>query len=509
MILASSRAAIVRLAILAVATTTFAHSRATAAETRPNIFFAIADDWGYPYAGVYGDKVIRTPTFDALAGAGALFTNAFVSSPSCTPSRAALLTGQWHWRLEENANLHSTLQAKFRTYPEMLAQAGYFTGHSRKAWGPGDITVGGREEDPSGPNFANFGEFLKARPGDTPFCYWFGSSDPHRPWTWQSGVNRGMDLSQVQVPACYPDNEIIRTDIGDYLWEIERFDREVGEALALLEQSGQLENTIIVMTGDHGMPSPRGKSNLYNLGTHVPLAMRWTKRVPAGRTIDDFVSLTDLCPTFLEAAGLSALPDMTARSLMPLLTSDKSGWIDATRDFVLVGKERHVPSQERGNLGGYPSRAIRTRDYLYVRNFAPERWPNGIADAAAAEIGNSFADADNGPTKTYFIEHANDPEVKRFVDLAFAKRPAEELYDLRKDPGELVNVAESSDYAEIKSELSERLMNLLRETADPRVVGGGEKFDTYPYYGNRQTPEPSTKQKRAKGPKGKRKAKAA
>lgn len=459
-----------------------------AAAERPNIFLAIADDWGWPHAGAYGDPVVKTPTFDRIAREGVLFSNAFISSPSCTPSRAALLTGQWHWRLEESANLWSTLQAKFRSYPELLRDDGYAIGHSRKAWGPGRIEPGGRKENPAGPTFKNIETFLKSRPKDKPFCFWWGSSDPHRPYEWQTGVKSGMDLAKIKLPGCFPDHEIVRNDVADYYFEVQRFDRELGEALAVLEKTGELDNTIIVITGDHGMPFPRGKSNLYDLGTHVPLAVRWGKKVAAGRTITDFVSLTDLAPTFLEVAGAKPSEVMTGRSLVGLLTSGKSGRVDPRRDFVLTGKERHVPSQEKGNLSGYPCRAIRTADYLYIRNFKPDLWPVGIPDAAQAQIGNSFADTDNGPTKSFLIQQQSDPGVKKSFDLAFAKRPAEELYDLKKDPEQLVNVAGRSEYAKARAELGEKLLAALKASRDPRVLGGGDKFEAYPYYGGPQKP---------------------
>ncbi len=464
-------------------------SPALGAEARPNILLAIADDWGWPHAGVYGDPVVKTPTFDRLAREGVLFRNAFISSPSCTPSRAALLTGQYHWRLEESANLWSTLQAKFRTYPEELRSAGYVIGHSRKAWGPGRIEPGGRKENPAGPTFPNFAAFLKDRPKDRPFCFWWGSSDPHRPYDWQSGAKSGMKLDQIKLPGCLPDSDIVRNDVADYYFEVQRFDREVGEALALLEKTGEMDNTLIVITGDHGMPFPRGKSNLYDLGTHVPLAIRWPKKVKGGRTVDDFVSLVELAPTFLEAAGRKPLGAMTGRSLMNVLTSDQSGQVDPQREQVIFGKERHVPSQEKGNLSGYPSRAIRTRDFLYIRNFRPDLWPNGVPDSSQAHIGNSFADCDNGPSKRFLIQHQDDPAVRKFFDLAFAKRPAEELYDLRQDPEELVNVAGKPAYSQAQRELAEKLTALLKATQDPRVIGGGEKFDQYPYYGGQMKPD--------------------
>ena len=115
------------------------------AQTRPNILFCIADDWGWPHAGAYGDPVVQTPAFDRLSSEGVLFENAFVTAPSCTPCRNSILTGQWHWRLEEGGNLWSTLHPKFPVYPLLLEDAGYYVGHWRKAWGPGDWKTLGRK----------------------------------------------------------------------------------------------------------------------------------------------------------------------------------------------------------------------------------------------------------------------------------------------------------------------------------------------------------------------------
>jgi len=451
----------------------------SAPKKRPNILFAIADDWGWPHAGAYGDPVVRTPVFDRLAEQGVLFANAFVTSPSCTPSRGSILTGQWHWRLEENANLWSTLDVKFKTYPELLEKAGYFIGHWRKGWGPGDFRAGGRTRAPSGPAFRGFADFLKKRPKDKPFCFWLGSYDPHRPYKWRSGARSGLDVDRVQVPPCLPDCALVRNDIADYYAEVERFDRDVGEALRLLEEAGELDNTLIVVTGDNGMPFPRCKSNIYDGGTHVPLVVYWAASPGKGRVVEDFVSLADLAPTFLEAAGVKPPPEMTARSLLPLLKANRSGWIDPARDHVLTGKERHVPCQEPGNMGGYPCRAIRTRDFLYIRNFKPERWPAGVP--GVGDYGSWYADCDNSPTKEYMIRRRREPRVAALFRLAFDKRPAEELYDLRSDPGQLLNVAYDPRYQDVRRELAERLLRELRETGDPRVVGGGDKFDAYPY----------------------------
>jgi N-sulfoglucosamine sulfohydrolase len=472
------------------------------ADKRPNVLFCFADDWSWPHASIGGDKVIKTPTFDRVAHEGVLFENAFVSSPSCTPSRGAVLTGQWHWRLEEGANLWSTLPAKFPVYPDLLEEAGYHVGYTRKGWGPGRDAPGGRKRNPAGPKYKDFRQFLDARPEGKPFCFWFGSTDPHRSYKWQSGVKSGMKLEDVDVPAYFPDCPEVRTDICDYYWEVQRFDRESGELLKMLEEKGELDNTLVVISGDNGWPFPRCKSNIYDSGTHVPLAVRWPEAVPAGRVVQDFVSLADLAPTFLDAAGLKPPAQMTARSFLDVLTSGKSGWVDAKRDHVLTGKERHVPAQETG-MGGYPMRAIRTRDFLYIRNFKPDRWPAGYPASYAQPTDivvskpkgthYGYSDTDASPTKSYMIKHRNDPKVARLFELAFGKRPAEELYDLDKDPAQMNNVAGKPEYAEVQKKLAAALMAELKATKDPRVLGKGDIFDQYPYYGGGVPAKPGDK----------------
>ena len=453
------------------------------AADRPNIVFAIADDWGRPHASAYGDKGIKTPAFDRLAREGVLFENAYISSPSCTPSRGAIITGQQFWRLGAAGNLWSVWPSKFAEYPKLLAADGYFVGSYRKGWGPGRHPYS--SVNPAGKSYESVDAFFAARSTDSPFCFWFGASDPHRPYTTGSGVESGMDLAKVHLFEHYPDVEEIRSDVADYYWEVERFDREVGELIARLEEMDELDNTIFVMTGDHGMPFPRGKSNLYDSGTGVPLAIRWKARVPAGRRVTDFVSTTDLAPTFLEAAGLSVPAEMTGRSLLGLLTSNGVGRVELARDHVLFGKERHVPSQEAPDSGGYPMRGIRTDDYLYIRNFRADRWPAGTPNHETAFITNGWlADCDNSPTKWYLWTHRDDPAVKRYYELAFGMRPADELYDLKKDPGQIHNVANDPDYETIRKDLAVRLFEGLNATGDPRLEGRGGLFDMQPYLGS-------------------------
>lgn len=454
------------------------------AQDAPNILFAFADDWGYPHAGAYGDAVVQTPTFDRVAREGVLFQRAFVSSPSCTPSRGSLLAGQDFWRLGPAANLWSTFPEDIQVYPELLAeQADYVVGHTRKGWGPGRI--GERSHNPAGPRFESFERFLEQRPEDQPFAFWFGSHDPHRPYS--DSLRRAMNvpLDEVEVPPSLPDVPAVRRDIANYYAEVQRFDREVAGLLSMLAERGELSNTIVVMSGDHGWPFPRGKTNLYDTGARVPLAIRWSGAAEAGRTVTDFVNLTDLAPTFLEAAGVPVPEPMTGQSLVDLLKGSVPGDGEEGRDYVIVGRERHTPAQEAPNDGGYPMRALRTENYLYIRNYYPARWPAGTPHYERAFQDEGWlGDVDNGPAKFYMWAHRRGASrMRELYQRSFGKRPAEELYDLRTDPYQLHNVASDPDYATVKQRLAERLTKQLRRREDPRATGENLRLDRFPYHG--------------------------
>lgn len=445
-----------------------ASAQAAAPPKRPNILFAIADDWSFPHAGVYGDKVVRTPAFDRIAREGVLFTNAYCAAPSCTPSRATVLTGQMFYRLGAGANLHSSLAPELAVYPDLLEAAGYHVGFTGKGWGPGDYKKAGRTRNPAGPSASNFQAFLASVPDGKPFCFWFGSHEPHRDYKKGSGVASGKRIEDVSVPPYLPDAPEVRSDILDYYVEVEQFDSQVAGLLADLEKAGRLDDTLIVVTSDNGWPFPRAKTNLYDAGTRMPLAVRWPGRAKPGRTVTDFVGFHDFAPTFLEAAGVAIPPEMTGRSFLQVLASGADGRADPARDRVVTGRERHHLEARPGSLG-YPMRALRTDDLLYIRNFAPDRFPAGPPP--------KHYDIDGGPTKSYVVDRRDDPVVRPFYDLACAKRPPEELYDLAKDPDQLANVAGRPEYAEAQKRMADALLRYLKETRDPRVVGGAEVFD--------------------------------
>jgi len=471
-----STSTIMGLAI-AVLTTTASGDVAAAETSQPNILFCLADNHSWLHVGAMGNRAIKTPAFDRVAREGALFTHAFACAASCTPSRSGILTGQDIWRLEQGANLYGTLPAKFTVYPDLLEQAGYHIGYAGKGWEPGRLEPGGRTRNPAGPKYADFKSFLDARSPGKPFYFWMGIL--RRPSADVELAEKDR-LKRVEVPPFLPGNDVVRRHFVEYFAKIETYDQMVQSILDLLDETGELDNTLIVYTCDNGMDFPRCYPNLYDTGTHEYLAIRWANKVKPGRTVDDFVNLIDLAPTFLEAAGVDVPPSMTGRSLLPVLLSDKSGRVDPDRDHVITARERHDWCRENGV--GYPSRAIRTYDYLYIRNYEPDRWPAG-SPVLSNESEGLYSDCDRSTTKDYMMAHHSDPDVRPLYRLAFAKRPAEELYDLGRDPHQMKNVASDASYHVIKSQLASRLEEHLKLGGDPRALGRKAPWDAYPYYG--------------------------
>ena len=506
------------------------------AADRPNILFAFADDWGR-HASIYAEvdgpgsvnDVLHTPHFDRVAKEGALFKNAFVNAPSCTPCRSSLLSGQHFYRTGRAAILQGAIwDGSVPAYPLILNDAGYHIGKTYKVWTPGspaDAPYGGNKYayQQGGSSYNRFSQivtelvgkgesvdaakskilkqvednlehFLKARKGDTPFCYWFGPTLVHRKWTKGSGKKLwGIDPDDLKgkMPTFLPDVHEVREDLADYFGEIQAFDAALGIMLKRLEKIGELDNTLIVVSGDHGAPGfPRGKCNLYDFGVAVPLAVRWGAG-NGGRVLDDFVSLPDLAPTFLEAAGAEVPKVMTGRSLVDVIKSkQKKGLVDKARTWVIAGRERHVAAARAGNLP-YPQRSIRTQDHLYIINFEPSRWPMGdptgidenkhSRETLTENTFAAFGDLDASPTKAWMIENRKNPKYSHQYDLGFGRRPAEELFVIADDPDQVNNVADDPKYRAIRNELRARLLKELKDTADPRVTGDGKTFERSPF----------------------------
>ncbi len=504
---------------------------------RPNILFAFADDWGR-YASVYRDlpgtsplcQLIDTPNIDRIGREGAVFTNATVPAPTCTPCRSSILSGRYFWQTRLGAILSGAVwDDSIPTYPLLLEESGYHIGATYKTWGPG-VVVGtppygktGHYYHRGGCDFnkfsirvsqwqkdgisvdagkerlyeevrGNFSSFLENNPEGKPFCYWWGPTNTHRDWERGSGKELwGLNPDDLngKLPDFFPDVHDVREDVADYLGECMAFDAGLGVLLDSLEERGELDNTLIVVSGDHGIPGfPRAKCNLYDVGCQVALLARLPGTIAEGTVIEDMTNLMDLAPTFLEAAGVEPPEGMCATSLWPRLKGDGKAKQD---DWVISGKERHAARARDLNLP-YPHRAIRTKDFLYIRNFAPDRWPagdpRGMDDLEAppipwevlmSDLHAAYPDCDVGPTKAWMIHHRNDPEHREKFQLGFGKRPLEELYDVRHDPHHMRNLAEDPIYLETKERLWETLRQELIYQKDPRLIEEDCRYERSPY----------------------------
>ncbi len=471
------------------------------AADRPNILIAISDDQSFPHTSAYGCTFVNTPAFDRVAHEGVLFTNGFAASPGCSPSRAAFLTGQNTWQIEHAGTHDSYFPAQYRTFPEILKDHGYHVGMTGKGWGPGDYKHDGREDNPAGKAYSskklkppysgmnkldyagNFKEFLNEKSADQPFCFWYGATEPHRPYQDGEGLKDGKSLDQVIVPNFLPDDPIVRRDLLDYAVEIEWFDKHLGQMLDHLEKSGQLDNTIVIVTADNGMSFPRAKANCYEAGIHVPLAICWKSAAPGNRVVTDLVGFTDLTATLYDATSIQPPQPLSGKSILPLLKSDKSGLIEPGRDAVFSARERH--SSSRYNNLGYPQRAMRTHDYLLIWNCTPDRWPAGDPrglnnDGSLAPEHSAYFDIDHCPTLSLMTDHPDDPHLSHFLNLAIAKRPEYELFNIKTDPSCLTNLADDPAHQKTFEALKSKLNQTLTSTSDPRILGTGEIFETYP-----------------------------
>ncbi|MCX6839263.1 MAG: sulfatase [Verrucomicrobia bacterium] len=528
-------------------------SLAAAAEKPLNILFCFADDWGR-YASIYAEhekfpspnQVVKTPNIDRIAREGALFRRAYVNAPSCTPCRSALLSGRYFFNTGRAAILNGAVwDPAIPSFPLTLKDQGYHIGKAFKVWSPGDpadAPFGGQAHayQKAGGRFNNFSEevtklvaegtaldaaknamydevrgnfdsFLAARPKDAPFLFWHGPTNVHRKWVKGSGEalwGIKPDDLKGKLPKHLPDVPEFREDFASYLGEIQAFDAQVGVLVKRLEEAGELDHTVIVISGDHGAPGfPGGKCNLYDFGTNVTLAIRWPGQ-PGGRLIHDFVNLMDLAPTFMEIGGAAIPPGVNGKSIVSVMKAGKSGLIEKERDYVITGRERHVSIAREGNLP-YPQRALRKDGFLYIHNFKPERMPMGDTknltdrftpdqDSLENNTYEAFPDMDSSPAKAWLIQHRHDSQYKWHFEYAFAKRPQEELYDLSKDPDATINVAKEAGYAEMKAKMAAELMEKLKAVGDPRVTMDPVPFEHEPFIADTKTNAKGKKNKKAK-----------
>ena len=464
----------------------------------PNILIAIGDDISFPHMSAYGCNFVKTPGFDRVAGEGILFNNAYTPNSKSAPSRASILTGRNSWQLEEAANHIPFFPPKFTTFMESLNLNGYNVGYTTKGWAPGvALDAQGNQREMTGKAFnarkttppakgittsdyaANFNDFLDSRQDGKPFCFWYGAVEPHRKYEYGSGVAKGgKSISDItQFPRFWPENDTVRNDLLDYAFEIEYFDKHLVKMLEELERRGELENTIVIVTADNGMPFPRVKGQAYEYSNHMPMAVMWTNGIRnPGRIVDDFISFIDIAPTILETAGIeiseSGMQPVEGKSFTYLFSSKKSGLVDKSRNYVLIGKERHDVG--RPDDAGYPIRGIVKNGFLYLRNFKADRWPAG-------DPVTGYMNTDASPTKTLILNMNRRNVAGEFWKINFGKRTEEELYNILTDPECIDNLAGNAEFLSLKESMNTQLVKELTNQSDPRIMGNGDIFDNYIY----------------------------
>lgn len=394
---------------------------------RPNLVIFLTDDHGQLDSTVYGAKDVRTPHMARLAAAGLVFDRAFVASPSCAPSRAALLTGLMPARNGAEAN-HSKPHASLKKLPAYLRELGYEVvafgkvSHYRYTgdYGFDHFAHDGFHEDVAIPNGL---AWLRARRSAKPLCLFLGTNWPHVPWP---DTGEGHTPDAVTVPPTHVDTPETREARARYYAAVGRMDAELGAAYdAAREVLG--DNTVFLTTSDHGAQWPFGKWNCYDAGVRTPLIAVWPGNIAPGTRTGAMVSWIDILPTLVELGGGMPPADIDGRSFVPVLRGAKA----THRDRIFTTHSGD------GRFNIYPIRSVRTEDWKYIRNLYPDYWFTTHAD---------LNPGDTGYFPSWAAAAKRDPAAAAIV-ARYHERPAEELYDLRADPREQRNLAADPAHA--------------------------------------------------------------
>lgn len=415
---------------------------------KPNVLWIVADDLGLE-VGCYGDNEVHTPNIDRLAAKGTLYTRAFSSAPVCSASRTAFITGMYQTSVggfHHRTRLIKPLPEPVKPVTDYFRDAGYWVSISQddgKAGKYGKTDYNFEYETKEmydGPDYAG-------RAREQPFFHQVQIFEPHR--TFKKSEDKGENLT---IPPFYPDHPVIRADWANYLHTIEILDEKVGVVLDRLEEEGLADNTIIVFFGDHGRPHLRGKQWLYDAGLRVPLIIVNPFTESAGKTDNRLVNLIDVAPTSLSLAGLEVPGYIQGKAID---TIDGPVYPDG----IFAARDRCGDAPDR-------IRCVRTEDFKYIRNFYPELSYSQHSGYKKLQY----------PALTLMaVMHEQGRLTGRQEEWFADSRPAEELYDIRKDPDELVNLADDPAYAETKKELSSRLEKWIHETGDQGAEPEGDE----------------------------------
>lgn len=431
------------------------------AAERPNVVFFIADDVSWNDIGCYGNEAARTPRIDALAANGIRFDRAFLTASSCSPSRSSIITGRYPHNNGKASELHQPISGHLPWFPEALREAGYYTALSGKFHmrstapkkGPNarplafDHVDRGRNKANSG-GHVNWLSVTQKRPRDQPFFFWFAAYDAHRDWDadnqWDADKYGPMHQAEdVVVPPFLSDDAVTRQDLASYYNEVTRFDYFVGVVVDELKQQGVLDNTLIFVLADNGRPFPRAKTRLHDSGMKTALVAHWPDGINEARASKSLVSVIDLAPTVLSVAGCEVPPSVQGVSTTPLL--------DGSSDIV----RRYAFSEHNWHDYEAHGRAVRHDDLLLIRNFRTDLPWQGPADSVRSPSHQKLRSLQSRRELTAAQQ-----------DVFLAPRPEFELYNMADDPFQLTNLAENSEYAEPRKELTAVLDDWMEQTGD-------------------------------------------
>lgn len=467
-------------------------------DNRPNILLCVFDDASYEHFSSNGCKWIKTPGFDRIANEGILFNSFYTTNAKCAPSRSTILTGLYPWQLKDAANHIGKFPPEFKVFTEVLKDNGYKVGYTGKPWGPGTAkTAIGEERLLTGIPYqkrtttpptneisqldyaANFSDFLNETPGEKPWFFWCGGFEPHRKYEFRSGITKGGKNTTMidRVPPYLPDNDSVRTDLLDYAFELEYFDNYILLLISELDKRGMLDNTLIVITSDNGMPFPRSKGYSFEISNHMPMTVMWKNGIKnSGTTVSNYFSTVDLAPTFLEVAGInpekSGMVSPSGKSFAPIFQDISKGNNPASKGVLLFGRERN--DFGRPNNHGYPTRSIMKDDFLYITNLKSDRFPGGNPETG-------YLDCDGSPSKSVILNMRRSGVNDWYWKQSFGLRSDEELYDISKDKACLNDLAKDRRFTKKKEELKKLLFETLKRQKDPRMTGNGDIFDNYPF----------------------------
>lgn len=432
------------------------------AEERPNFVFLIADDISYDDLGCYGSFDSRTPNIDALAKEGLLFTHAYLTASSCSPSRSSIITGRYPHNNGDAAELHRAISWHIPAFPGMLRDAGYYTalaGKDHMTWHPAPEG----ETAPTEPFVKKYGTKVKGNsgghgfwldaiddcPADKPFFLWLASFDAHRAWDgdreWDDSLYGPMhDPKTLNLPPAFIDTPETRQDFASYLNEVTRFDYFVGKVVDRLKEQKLFEKTYLFVVADNGRPFPRAKTRLIDDGMKTYFIATGPAIQQPGTVSESLVSVIDIAPTILDLAGLEKAKTFQGRSLTPIYADPTA----SVRPYVFSEHNWHDYEAH--------GRSVRDGRWLYIENNRPELALQGPADSVGSPtFQDLLAAADS-----------SEPLTPAQADVLLAPRPKVELYDMSGDPHQISNLAGDETYSSIQRSLSKALSKWTEETAD-------------------------------------------